>query len=428
MPRRTKEFPAKRADYTFGHLVRWHLFEYGTRPDGEPSAEIGRTWKMKAICEKLQRTDRTIRDWMNNEHLPDDIVDLSMALFGNSPRWNGARIELEEALQKAKRIRDGLEAPGSVPEGAAPDIETDIADSVLPSGSIVPEGGEPAEASPPEPSEPEISGNDREDRPSSGTFETQKPRALYRDQKPPRRAPMRVIAAGIAVLLGIYGWMQLTRNDERSGSPRPSVQPAPSATLSTPTPSAAPPQRQASAPPLPPAESSASQAPVPSPIPAAPSVPTVTETKPPLSTEPPTVEPQWQPARLEPPEKALACVVAKPDLRELFAAQLRRTMPGRIETGGCSPAPGTTIITMSGIPTTPRAGADCNTPDKHVYEIDFSVARAGEEHEFSLSVFGDRCSSRDRDTDTAMEAEARNDAVLKAVRATRQILQKWAEH
>ncbi len=46
MPRKIKRLPTHPADYTFGDLLWWHLFEFGTRPTVDPSDQTGERWNL----------------------------------------------------------------------------------------------------------------------------------------------------------------------------------------------------------------------------------------------------------------------------------------------------------------------------------------------------------------------------------------------
>ncbi len=119
MPRIHKKLPPNRADWSFGDLVYWHLFEFGTRPNINPSALAGRKWKPDAICELLGITQRTLRNWIADRHFPDSLVDLERELFGDNPAWELARLELAEALGKT-RARKTEEAARARPGKSAP--------------------------------------------------------------------------------------------------------------------------------------------------------------------------------------------------------------------------------------------------------------------------------------------------------------------
>ena len=118
LPRISKELPPNRADYSFGDLIYWHLFVFGTRPNGDPSARIGRLWDPKVLCEQVRITDRTLRNWIFDKHLPDDITAIEAKLFGDNRLFDEWRFELAEALRaarhrKSRKAEKILETEGS---------------------------------------------------------------------------------------------------------------------------------------------------------------------------------------------------------------------------------------------------------------------------------------------------------------------------
>ncbi len=119
MPRIYKKLPANRSEWSFGELVYWHLFEFGTRPNIDPSAIAGRKWEPEAICGLLDITWKTLRNWIADKHFPDSTVDLERELFGNNPDWDIGRRELAEALRKT-RARKANESARSQPNKSTP--------------------------------------------------------------------------------------------------------------------------------------------------------------------------------------------------------------------------------------------------------------------------------------------------------------------
>lgn len=142
MPRISKKLPPNRADYSFGDLVYWHLFIYGTRPDGDPSAKAGRTWDASAIGELIGISDRTLRNWINDKHLPDRIGELEQELFGDNRAWDDARLELAEALRRTRDRKRGKPAAGtsSSPGIASPALLPDISGEEEPETSPADDG------------------------------------------------------------------------------------------------------------------------------------------------------------------------------------------------------------------------------------------------------------------------------------------------
>jgi hypothetical protein len=77
---------------TFGQLLEWHLLR-GTRPDGS-SEGPGRKWTAKAFAEAVGCSDRTVRFWLRNEHLPPETETIERVLFGKNPAFAEWRLEL----------------------------------------------------------------------------------------------------------------------------------------------------------------------------------------------------------------------------------------------------------------------------------------------------------------------------------------------
>jgi hypothetical protein len=94
-----------RTRWTFGHLLSWHFLQ-GTRPGGRIH-HPGRKWAIKVFAEKVGISDRTVRYWLRNEHLPPDTETIERALFGNIETIKGSdiyaewRLELRHAHAKA---------------------------------------------------------------------------------------------------------------------------------------------------------------------------------------------------------------------------------------------------------------------------------------------------------------------------------------
>ncbi len=266
MPRLTKDLPKDRSDYSFGDLVYWHLFKYGTRPAGDPADDVGRPWRMGKICAAIGVKERTVRYWIGDEHLPDDISRLCTALFGDNKRWDKARLELQEKLEKgwAAKGRKADSAPRTAPtedtalspeqpESAGPAGDAGLVDEADEEAVPEPEAGRPEapdgeQDEPPEPPAPE-------------TMQSYAPRAPESGPRLPRHA-VRAFIAGMAVLLGIYGWVQW-RNGER-----PSLTPQKPVAEITPPPKAPTPVVQVvEAPRPPPAAPASTAAPIPAPAP-----------------------------------------------------------------------------------------------------------------------------------------------------------------
>ena len=223
MPRITKELPGNRADYTFGDLVYWHLFKYGTRPNISPSAKAGRVWEAAGFSDLLGISDRTLRNWIFDKHLPDDIGSLSKELFGENKAWDEARLELQDRLEKGwarKNRKSGLKTTTAVDEVNRTDSPTTETPAVEGSAQ-----GKEEPANPPEPEAPKSdAGNGQGDEPP-------KSRALDPVQPGPGKKPVpasfvRAALAALAVVLGIYAF-QTSREDKGSTQQKATVETAP---------------------------------------------------------------------------------------------------------------------------------------------------------------------------------------------------------
>jgi transcriptional regulator with XRE-family HTH domain len=105
-------YKVDRDQWTFGRLLKWHFLR-GTRPGGK-IGHLGRKWTVKVFAEKVGVSDRTIRYWVRNEHLPPDTETIERVLFGNVEAIKGTdtyaewRLELRQAHDKssAKGVED----------------------------------------------------------------------------------------------------------------------------------------------------------------------------------------------------------------------------------------------------------------------------------------------------------------------------------
>lgn len=240
-----KELPPERADYTFGDLVYWHFFKYGTRPDGDPAAPKGRIWRREDAARALGMSDRALRNWINNVNPPKDIARLLDVLFGADPRWLEARIELQDKFDNwlreiaAARPQEsfsqeqdkadlsgkaedppltGSEGPGAEPppEASAPPESDPLASTpnATSEGDQLAQGPNPGT---PEPErKPEGEGEatyNKESRPSAALIPLRRPPLPDRDRRiglSPKA--VRSIVAGIALILGAYGTLQFVRD------------------------------------------------------------------------------------------------------------------------------------------------------------------------------------------------------------------------
>ncbi|HEX3861122.1 MAG TPA: PAN domain-containing protein [Stellaceae bacterium] len=90
-----KDLPPDRADWTFGDLVYWHFFRYGTRPTGNPERPQGRKWNRGKVCSELKISDRTLRNWIGDKTRPrKEFPVLLEELFGANAAYDSWRKEL----------------------------------------------------------------------------------------------------------------------------------------------------------------------------------------------------------------------------------------------------------------------------------------------------------------------------------------------
>jgi tetratricopeptide (TPR) repeat protein len=87
--------PDDRSQWSFGRLLRWHL-RRGTRP-GANIDHPGKQWGVKEFADAVGPGDRTIRYWLNDEHLPPEIETIERVLFGGAKCYAEWRLELRHA-------------------------------------------------------------------------------------------------------------------------------------------------------------------------------------------------------------------------------------------------------------------------------------------------------------------------------------------
>jgi class 3 adenylate cyclase/predicted ATPase len=73
---------AETAGKSFGQLLGWHLLR-GTRP-GAPRNRAGRRWGSKEFAAAVGVSDRTVRFWLKDQHLPPEIETIERVLFGHN--------------------------------------------------------------------------------------------------------------------------------------------------------------------------------------------------------------------------------------------------------------------------------------------------------------------------------------------------------
>ncbi len=229
MPRRIKELPDRRADYSFGDLLYWHLFVFGTRPNCDPTTRIGRPWEFQGFCALIGISDRTLWNWILDRNLPDDLVPVDSELFGDNPQLHDWRIELWRAwragrLTRASKVRFGM-AQSEESEEAVEDMSafSDAENSRTEDDGDDGEIHLPARYSPEEQEthdgpvldlpayrREEAEGGSHESR--GGPIDLvmlqrqQKKGASARPRANRRRAAIGFLVPGIMLLLGVYSW------------------------------------------------------------------------------------------------------------------------------------------------------------------------------------------------------------------------------
>ncbi|MEA2951908.1 MAG: hypothetical protein QOJ96_1428 [Alphaproteobacteria bacterium] len=209
MPRLVKSLPENRAACSFGDLVYWHLFVHGTRPDTDPSAKIGRVWDLKRASGALGISERALRYWINDKHLPDSTTAIERVIFGNSPAFDDWRLELVEALRKTRLANAGKAAGSNLgvpPVTGGPLVRLDTG-AIVTGDEDLEEEQSPFEIVP-----VQHVFKDEPKRNSRGQIVKPAPEILYATRKPktaqaPRRTKTAAVAVvGVTTLLGLYAW------------------------------------------------------------------------------------------------------------------------------------------------------------------------------------------------------------------------------
>jgi tetratricopeptide (TPR) repeat protein len=89
---------------SFGDLLRWHLLDWGTRPQGSPDHR-GIGWGKEEFANAVLRSVRAVEFWLQNRHLPPDLSRIVAALFGNNPRYADWRVDLQTAWREPKKLQ-----------------------------------------------------------------------------------------------------------------------------------------------------------------------------------------------------------------------------------------------------------------------------------------------------------------------------------
>jgi hypothetical protein len=89
-----------RSQWSFGRLLDWHL-RRGTRPGGKTD-HPGRQWGVKEFASAVGLGDRTIRYWLNDEHLPPEVETIEGILFGKDSCYDEWRLELRHTHARSQ--------------------------------------------------------------------------------------------------------------------------------------------------------------------------------------------------------------------------------------------------------------------------------------------------------------------------------------
>ena len=93
--------PPDRSKWSFGQALKWHLFYWGTRPEGSPD-QRGKLWDPLEFADEAGTEPRNLDNWLRDANFPVSLKKVDDALFGDSPRYNDWRAELRR-LWKKKR-------------------------------------------------------------------------------------------------------------------------------------------------------------------------------------------------------------------------------------------------------------------------------------------------------------------------------------
>jgi hypothetical protein len=96
---------------SFGTILQWHLYENGTRPDGQPD-QTGKRWgppptefsgKLPVPRGKGGREDRAVNYWLKDEHFPRSSNGIEQVLFNDNPAYEEWRLDLRAAHIEGSR-------------------------------------------------------------------------------------------------------------------------------------------------------------------------------------------------------------------------------------------------------------------------------------------------------------------------------------
>jgi class 3 adenylate cyclase/predicted ATPase len=98
---------------SFGELLRWHLLR-GTRR-GSTKDSAGRKWGTKEFAAAVGVSDRTVRFWLQDQHLPSEIETIERVFFGDNvsthTEWRLALRHAHEATRRKEATRPQDETP-----------------------------------------------------------------------------------------------------------------------------------------------------------------------------------------------------------------------------------------------------------------------------------------------------------------------------
>ncbi len=132
MPKKTKNLPDNRADWSFGAVLYWHFFIYGSRPDVHPDETIGRIWQPKDAFYAVGKSANTFWNWIDDRHLPFETANIESALFGTSKDFGEWRLELQTKLAQTRAKLAPAPKTGRALEAVEPLPADDDAVEILP--------------------------------------------------------------------------------------------------------------------------------------------------------------------------------------------------------------------------------------------------------------------------------------------------------
>lgn len=93
------------SDVSFGDLLGKHLLTWGTHRPG--SARQGQPWKIVDFAEACGVSDKQVRNWLSNTHLPKNTITIERVLFGRDLRHRETdRLALRESLRRTRAARN----------------------------------------------------------------------------------------------------------------------------------------------------------------------------------------------------------------------------------------------------------------------------------------------------------------------------------